>query len=1704
MAYKNLYEQQQQMTQNITSQSSAMYSQVQQLRDLVLNSNQYADSWARIQQTVQDVKDAIKSTNDFQYQMSTVNENALTTAGVTGQKLSAVKQQQYEAIRDSSLQITTKLTTDQASFSNDIQSLNKAWTDIMSEEGQNFNDNMVKPLTGIVGNFGSAVADFGKDVSANNTNMQNAISQMNQAVANAQAQQASLNSASQSTTGSFGKVTNTGQTIQGGQFAEKNYDAEMSPYAGGKYAGNVGMFVQAGAKYGVPPELLLAIAMSENSGHSNILNNSNNVGNIKATGSSPEWDAGSYEGYRAYSSLQNGINDLARLISQKISDGYNTIPLINQHYAEDPNWMNNVASYMAKMTGTSASTWLGDATINSGFNIGGSPSSSSSSGSSGGGGGGGSYTVRSGDTLSGIASRYGTTVSAIASANGISNPNRISVGQQLTIPGQGGGSSSPSTSSVSAGGGVSNMFGWFNSVLNNTGAMHYQWGGAHVEESWNQFISKAAADCSGLVEQVYKQFAGINLGTTTAQGIYSDNNGGTPVDRSQLQAGDLVFFGGSKNSISHVGVYAGNNQMYTIDHDGMPVTKENMWSDYVAGKHFNISSGGGSSNPLTSSGPSKLDVLVDETNKYAQSITASLAGVDQVIPALQQDIHDNMGKALINGLSTDIMGTSGITGQFDAIAQARQDIGAKMIDNRDQMDALNAKHNDIVDKLNSAYNSGDASSYNEYHAQLAYTDELIVALQNNTNQLQSLDATYKEAQQADPRYNASTARGYIVGGLNQLSSYDSNNQAMSVDYIRVVNEINTMKSQYQDHAKQAQSLGTLFDNYGAEATQLGTVKALADQDSINLLYTQINNINGVLKSFAEGTEQWYSVLNESAQVEQKLHDLEQQRLTDAKTMFTLTGQGLQSYIQQKAYTQSKDYSQNASNLQSAIEQYKNGGTPANNGYGIQMPSWGNDQQGQNSATYMSQYLASKYGYNTSVVNAEGGWTVRGDATMSQDQANKIFSDIYGTKIGAGWVTQGGYGIQMPSWYGDQASGNASTVQKYIQDTWGYNMQMQAVTDQNGSGYTLRGQDNLTQQNATDIFNDLMGKYIGAGWVKTPNMYDNSYSYGLSTQTFSGGQFSQDAQNAQHYMGLWTGQAPTWVQDQNDNGGHWQANNITNAQAKNLDGLLNEFGVSSGNTVTSSMDFNQQLANLQAIADTHNAMTQQMNDYKQAVTDAFKAGALSIDDYIGKLNQLRDVQTEQKENAVNMVGNIQSGFSSALSDALTQGMQGAINSPVDFMNSIKSTLSSSISGQLTSTLLNNTGLQDVMNKISSSIATASTSGDPNDIVNMFNNNDFGKQMQDAIAPFLPMIQQLVGSTKGIFTILKDQVYNAPSGFKVDNYMNEIASSIGYQGIKNMNPNVNSVGSPILNFDSSGQIQTTAPSQTPTGVPTTTSGTGTTQTGSPENTTGTGTGAPDTSGYTNAVPISDKPWQSSPPAPPPPPPAPAPSSSGSTYTVRSGDTLSGIGAKLGVSWQSIASLNGIGSPYRIYPGEVLRISGGSSGGGGGGSSSSGTKHTSSSLNFRSSPGYGNNVMGSIPKGAAVSYYGLVSGWAKVGYNGKTGYVGPSYLYHTGGIAGVTNFASGQGLKPNELSAILQKSETIFQPKQLDDLVNGAMQAGANSSSSGGGVNINVTVNFSGDTSDKGTIEQTVNTAVQKALQEFKKTTRLNNLSWKGTSY
>ena len=67
-----------------------------------------------------------------------------------------------------------------------------------------------------------------------------------------------------------------------------------------------------------------------------------------------------------------------------------------------------------------------------------------------------------------------------------------------------------------------------------------------------------AFDCSGFALYVYKQF-GYSLNRVAADQM----SNGTPVSKSELAPGDLVFFTAGRGSsyIGHVGIYIGDNQM---------------------------------------------------------------------------------------------------------------------------------------------------------------------------------------------------------------------------------------------------------------------------------------------------------------------------------------------------------------------------------------------------------------------------------------------------------------------------------------------------------------------------------------------------------------------------------------------------------------------------------------------------------------------------------------------------------------------------------------------------------------------------------------------------------------------------------------------------------------------------------------------------------------------------------------------------------------------------------------------------------------------------------------------------------------------------------------------------------------------------------------------------------------------------------------
>ncbi|HML38257.1 MAG TPA: NlpC/P60 family protein [Bacillota bacterium] len=90
-------------------------------------------------------------------------------------------------------------------------------------------------------------------------------------------------------------------------------------------------------------------------------------------------------------------------------------------------------------------------------------------------------------------------------------------------------------------------------------------------------------DCSGFTQYVMKQFSGSLPRTTTGQ-----YGSGVPISKSQLKAGDLVFFKPSSSSskISHVGIYIGGGQFIHAPQPGEKVKISDLSSSYNVSHYY--------------------------------------------------------------------------------------------------------------------------------------------------------------------------------------------------------------------------------------------------------------------------------------------------------------------------------------------------------------------------------------------------------------------------------------------------------------------------------------------------------------------------------------------------------------------------------------------------------------------------------------------------------------------------------------------------------------------------------------------------------------------------------------------------------------------------------------------------------------------------------------------------------------------------------------------------------------------------------------------------------------------------------------------------------------------------------------------------------------------------------------------------------------
>ncbi|WP_010307735.1 LysM peptidoglycan-binding domain-containing protein [Kurthia senegalensis] len=245
------------------------------------------------------------------------------------------------------------------------------------------------------------------------------------------------------------------------------------------------------------------------------------------------------------------------------------------------------------------------------------------------------YTVKSGDTLSSIASKHGTSYTNIMKLNSL-NSTMIYVGQKLKVSGSAStnstsssssnsSSSSTSTHTVKAGESLGKIASQYNTTyaklmqlngLNSTlifvgqklkvsGSTTTNTAGnssnnsSSITQTSNDSSTKVIAlakkylgiqytfggsspsagfDCSGFIYYVLKE-SGRGLGRTSAAGYYSMSK-----RTSSPQVGDLVFFSNTyKSGISHVGFYIGNGQMISAASSGIKI--DNIHSGYWA-KYF--------------------------------------------------------------------------------------------------------------------------------------------------------------------------------------------------------------------------------------------------------------------------------------------------------------------------------------------------------------------------------------------------------------------------------------------------------------------------------------------------------------------------------------------------------------------------------------------------------------------------------------------------------------------------------------------------------------------------------------------------------------------------------------------------------------------------------------------------------------------------------------------------------------------------------------------------------------------------------------------------------------------------------------------------------------------------------------------------------------------------------------------------------------
>ena len=370
--------------------------------------------------------------------------------------------------------------------------------------------------------------------------------------------------------------------------------------------------------------------------------------------------------------------------------------------------------------------------------------------------------------------------------------------------------------------------------------LKYVWGGASLT---------SGADCSGFTQQIYKKF-GVSLPHHAAD---QAKMGTKITSKKNLQAGDLVFFG-SKNNITHVGIYGGDGKFIESPHTGasVRVSKLSSRKDFVSGSRFSKINSATSTSSNSGKNVKKVKGVSSKTlEHYKKLIREGTLGSDGIASIKNENLKNALkdyqtyyekAKACKEQVASL---TEQLKDLYETLANNPIDSASDKIEKLGtKMDILNAKVGNLTFDPTKKISTSDIDSLykqiiKNYDSQLsasktAYTDATKSYNSNKSSLTKSLNKTKAKN------------IGLTQKEFNSIKSNLKSNKSISYNLINKI-ENDSLREKCIAHNEYLLAKNTATDNYNQAKEDHTSNVRQARKDRFDEVQARYDNKAGLIE-----------------------------------------------------------------------------------------------------------------------------------------------------------------------------------------------------------------------------------------------------------------------------------------------------------------------------------------------------------------------------------------------------------------------------------------------------------------------------------------------------------------------------------------------------------------------------------------------------------------------------------------------------------------------------------------------------------------------------------------------------------------------------------------------------------------------------------------------------------------------------------------